>query len=59
VEAPPLGGGYWGADTSVRVPAEAGGRLANVFTRERLAVEAVLPVARALASFPVALLVRE
>ena len=56
----PLGAEYW-ADTWIELPRELGGRFTNVVTGE--AVEsttageaAALPLAAALATFPVALL---
>jgi (1->4)-alpha-D-glucan 1-alpha-D-glucosylmutase len=62
-EGPPLGADFW-ADTWVELPRELGGRFANVLTGETLetapAGESVaLPLAGALASFPVALLERQ
>ena len=57
---PPFGRASWPDDTRLVVPAELGGRYRNAFTDERLeARDGVLPVADALASFPVALLERE
>ena len=62
-EGPPLGADFW-ADTWVELPRELGGRFAHVLTGETLetapAGESVaLPLAGALASFPVALLERQ
>ncbi len=58
IEEPPLGLVYWGDETRVLVPVEAGPHLVNPLTGERLDVEGgVLPLARAFACFPVALLV--
>ena len=57
IEEPPLGLAYWGDETRVLVPVEAGPQLVNPLTGERLAVKrGTLPLARAFASFPVALL---
>ena len=63
VDAPPLGLEYW-ADTRLELPAALAGRYTNVFTGERVTVEAAgdgarLPLSAALAAFPVALLDRE
>ncbi|MGH7332463.1 MAG: hypothetical protein ACREKS_06880 [Candidatus Rokuibacteriota bacterium] len=56
---PPLGREAWGDDTRVAVPADAGERFCSVLTGENIELErGALPVAAALASFPVALLVR-
>ena len=62
-EALPLGAEYW-ADTWLELPRELGGRFVNALTGERLETSpageaAALPLAAALASFPVALLERE
>jgi len=58
IEAPPLGEAYWGDDTRLLVPPEAGPRLVNRLTGEHLAVDrGALPLADVFASFPVALLV--
>jgi (1->4)-alpha-D-glucan 1-alpha-D-glucosylmutase len=58
IEGLPLGGAYWGDETRALVPPEAGPRLVNPLTGERLAVDrGVVPLAQAFASFPVALLV--
>jgi (1->4)-alpha-D-glucan 1-alpha-D-glucosylmutase len=60
IEELPLGRAYWGDETRVLVPPEAGPRFLNPFTGERVAVEkGVLPLARTFASFPVALLVTD
>jgi (1->4)-alpha-D-glucan 1-alpha-D-glucosylmutase len=57
---PPLGSPAWGDDSGAAVSAHEGTRFRNVFTDERVAVEAGrLPLARVFASFPVALLVQE
>jgi (1->4)-alpha-D-glucan 1-alpha-D-glucosylmutase len=63
VDAVPLGIEYW-ADTRLELPAALGGRFTNVLTGERLQTVpadggAGLPLADALATFPVALLERE
>jgi len=62
VEDPPLGPGYWGS-TSLSIPDDLGARFANVLTGETVEVERTaegcnLALGSALASFPVALLVR-
>jgi len=62
-EALPLGAEYW-ADTWLELPRELGGRFVNALTGERLETStageaAALPLASALAAFPVALLERE
>jgi len=58
IEELPLGGAYWGDETRVLVPLEAGQRFVNSLTGEGLAVErGALPLARAFATFPVAVLV--
>jgi (1->4)-alpha-D-glucan 1-alpha-D-glucosylmutase len=60
VEEPPLGREYWGHETRLRVPPEAGSRFVNPLTGEGVAAEeGVLSLGRVFASFPVALLVRE
>ena len=57
IEEPPLGAAYWGDETRVFVPVEAGPQLLNPLTGERLAVtRGALPLARVFASFPVTLL---
>jgi len=57
---PPFGRGCWPDDTRLVVPAALEGRYRSAFTGERVeARDGVLPVADALASFPVALLERE
>jgi (1->4)-alpha-D-glucan 1-alpha-D-glucosylmutase len=59
-EDPPLGPDYWGRDSRVLVPPEAGRRFLNVLTGERLESDGKgLGLDRVFASFPVALLVRE
>ncbi len=59
-EEPPIGGGYWGDQTGLLVPPEAGQRLLNPMTGERLTVQAgALPLSTVFANFPVAMLVRE
>ena len=56
---PPLGREAWGEDNRVAVAADAGERFHNVLTGEEVEVEGgAISVAAALASFPVALLVR-
>jgi len=56
----PIGRGYWGDQTRLLVPSEAGQRLLNPLTGERLTVEAgALPLSTVFANFPVAMLVRE
>ena len=62
-EGLPLGADYW-ADTWVELPRELGGRFTNVLTGEALesttaGEAAALPLAGALATFPVALLERQ
>jgi (1->4)-alpha-D-glucan 1-alpha-D-glucosylmutase len=60
IEELPLGDRYWGNETRLLVPPEAGTRLVNQLTGEHLAVDhGGLALARVFASFPVALLVRE
>ena len=60
IEEPPLSETYWGNETRVLVPPEAGPRLVNPLTGERLAVNCgALSLADVFASFPVALLVRD
>jgi (1->4)-alpha-D-glucan 1-alpha-D-glucosylmutase len=60
IDDPPLGAPYWGAETSVALPAGAGRRFRNVLTGEALgADEDRLGLERLLAAFPVALLTRE
>jgi len=55
----PFGRGYWPDDTHLAVPRELDGRYRDAFTGEHVEVRAgVLPVAEALAGFPVALLDR-
>jgi (1->4)-alpha-D-glucan 1-alpha-D-glucosylmutase len=59
-DGPPLGTTYWGDESRVLVPPEAGARLVNVLTGERLAVEGGgLRLADVLSNFPVALLVTQ
>jgi (1->4)-alpha-D-glucan 1-alpha-D-glucosylmutase len=59
-EEPPIGGDYWGDQTRLLVPPEAGQRLLNPLTGERLTVQAgALPLSTVFANFPVAMLVRE
>ena len=54
-----MGREAWGEDNRVAVPADAGERFHNVLTGEEVEVEGgAISVAAALASFPVALLVR-
>src|SRR5262249_21004148 len=58
VETPPLGSSYW-KDTRVATGANLSGRFTNVFTDATVSVnDGRLPVAEALADFPVALLSR-
>ena len=62
VDDPPLGLDYWG-DTWLPIPDDLGGRFGNVLTGETVEVGPTaegrgLALGRALASFPVALLVR-
>ena len=58
VETPPLGPSYW-EDTRVAMGAGLTGRFNNVFTGATVSVnDGELPVADALADFPVALLIR-
>ena len=58
IEGPPLGETYWGDEIRLLVPPEAGPRLVNRLTGERLAVDrGALSLADVFASFPVALLV--
>jgi (1->4)-alpha-D-glucan 1-alpha-D-glucosylmutase len=62
-EALPVGADYW-ADTWLELPRELGGRFINALTGERVETatageSAALPMAGALATFPVALLARE
>jgi (1->4)-alpha-D-glucan 1-alpha-D-glucosylmutase len=62
-EGLPLGAEYW-ADTWVELPRELGGRFTNVLTGEPVesataGESAALPLAAALAAFPVALLERQ
>ena len=62
-EGLPLGAEYW-ADTWIELPRELGGRFTNVLTGETLesakaGEAAALPLAGALAAFPVALLERQ
>jgi (1->4)-alpha-D-glucan 1-alpha-D-glucosylmutase len=60
VEAPPLRVEYWGHETRVLVPPEAGARLVNRLTGERLVpAGGTLSLADVLAAFPVALIVSE
>ena len=60
IEGPPLGRAYWGDDTWVLVPPDAGPRFVNRLTGERVAAErGAVSLARVFASFPVALLVSE
>jgi len=60
IEEPPLGERYWGDETRVLVPPEAGPRLVNQLTGEHLAVDrGGLSLAAVFARFPVALLVGE
>jgi (1->4)-alpha-D-glucan 1-alpha-D-glucosylmutase len=60
IEEPPLSETYWGDETRLLVPPEAGPRLVNRLTGERLAVDrGALSPADVFASFPVALLVSE
>jgi (1->4)-alpha-D-glucan 1-alpha-D-glucosylmutase len=57
---PPLSETYWGDDVRLLVPSEAGPRLVNRLTGERLAVDrGVLLLAEIFRSFPAALLVTE
>ena len=59
-DEPPLGAAYWGDETRVIVPREAGQRLLNPLTGERLpGAGGALPLSTALANFPVAMLVSE
>jgi (1->4)-alpha-D-glucan 1-alpha-D-glucosylmutase len=56
-DEPPIGARTWGTASLTLPSALSRGRLTNVFTGERLdASRGVLPIAAALASFPVALL---
>ncbi len=60
IEEPPLSKSYWGDESRLLVPPEAGPRLVNRLTGERLAVDrGALSLADVFASFPVALLVSE
>jgi (1->4)-alpha-D-glucan 1-alpha-D-glucosylmutase len=60
VEGLPLGRAYWGDETRVLIPLEAGRRFVNRLTGERLEVErGALPLASVFATFPVALLANE
>jgi maltooligosyltrehalose synthase len=60
VEAPPLGAEYWGHEARVLVPPEAGARLVNRLTGERLVpAGGTLSLADVFAAFPVALIVSE
>jgi (1->4)-alpha-D-glucan 1-alpha-D-glucosylmutase len=53
-------GPYWGDDTRVEIPDELGARFVDALAGARVEVEGgTVPVARALANLPVALLVRE
>ena len=59
-EEAPLGSSYWGDETRVIVPVEAGARFVNALTGETLvADDGTVPLARAFASFPAALLIKE
>jgi (1->4)-alpha-D-glucan 1-alpha-D-glucosylmutase len=59
-DEPPLGATYWGDESRVLVPLEAGTRLVNTLTGERLTVEGGgLRLADVLSNFPVALLVSQ
>ena len=60
IEEPPLSDSYWGDETRLLVPPEAGPRFVNRLTGERLAVDrGALSLADVFANFPVALLVSE
>src|SRR4030095_8277157 len=60
IEELPLGETYWGDDVRLLVPSEAGPRLVNRLTGERLAVDrGALLLAEVFRSFPAALLVTE
>jgi (1->4)-alpha-D-glucan 1-alpha-D-glucosylmutase len=60
VEQLPLGKSYWGDETRVLAPPEAGPWLVNPLTGERLTVDrGALLLAEVFTSFPVALLVNE
>jgi (1->4)-alpha-D-glucan 1-alpha-D-glucosylmutase len=60
VEAPPLRAEYWGHEARVLVPPEAGTRLVNRLTGERLVpAGGTLLLADVFAAFPVALIVSE
>ena len=60
VEQLPLGKSYWGDETRVLAPPEAGPWLVNPLTGERLTVDrGALLLAEVFMSFPVALLVNE
>jgi (1->4)-alpha-D-glucan 1-alpha-D-glucosylmutase len=60
IEELPLGETYWGKEVRVLVPSEAGPRLVNRLTGERLAVDrGTLLLAEVFRSFPAALLVNE
>ena len=60
VEQLPLGKSYWGDETRLLAPPEAGPWLVNPLTGERLAVDrGTLLLAEVFTSFPVALLVNE
>jgi (1->4)-alpha-D-glucan 1-alpha-D-glucosylmutase len=60
IEEAPLSERYWGDETGVLVPPEAGPHLVNRLTGEQLAVDrGGLSLADVFASFPVALLVSE
>ncbi len=60
VEQLPLGKSYWGDETRLLAPPEAGSRLVNPLTGERLTVDRrALLLAEVFTSFPVALLVNE
>jgi maltooligosyltrehalose synthase len=57
-DGPPLGTTYWDDESRVLVPLEAGARLVNTLTGERLTVEGGgVRLADILSNFPVALLV--
>jgi (1->4)-alpha-D-glucan 1-alpha-D-glucosylmutase len=60
VEEPPVGTGYWGEDTAVRLPGAIGERFRDTLAGAEIRVEGErLPLGRAFRTLPVALLARE